>query len=80
MRDHADHPYQSYPYRYQSWHPLHRRRIFIFLYISGVQPLSIYNTENTMSESQPKSSASPWVILAVTSGAFAALNGVFAKL
>ncbi|KAJ5855614.1 uncharacterized protein N7529_009558 [Penicillium soppii] len=33
-----------------------------------------------MSESQPKSSASPWVILAVTSGAFAALNGVFAKL
>ncbi|CAG7941959.1 unnamed protein product [Penicillium salamii] len=26
------------------------------------------------------SSASPWVILAITSGTFAALNGVFAKL
>ncbi|KAJ5312825.1 Pyridoxamine 5'-phosphate oxidase [Penicillium antarcticum] len=28
----------------------------------------------------PKSSTSPWIILAITSGAFAALNGVFAKL
>ncbi|KAJ5607048.1 Pyridoxamine 5'-phosphate oxidase [Penicillium hordei] len=28
----------------------------------------------------PQSSTSPWIILAVTSGAFAALNGVFAKL
>ncbi|OQD86685.1 hypothetical protein PENANT_c007G06470 [Penicillium antarcticum] len=27
----------------------------------------------------PKSSTSPWIILAITSGAFAALNGVFAK-
>ncbi|CAI7618836.1 unnamed protein product [Penicillium bialowiezense] len=30
--------------------------------------------------SSPPSSASPWVVLAITSGAFAALNGVFAKL
>ncbi|KAJ5325731.1 Drug/metabolite transporter [Penicillium brevicompactum] len=28
----------------------------------------------------PPSSASPWVVLAITSGTFAALNGVFAKL
>ncbi|KOS37675.1 hypothetical protein ACN38_g11527 [Penicillium nordicum] len=28
----------------------------------------------------PHSSTSPWIILAITSGAFAALNGVFAKL
>ncbi|KAJ5457000.1 Pyridoxamine 5'-phosphate oxidase [Penicillium desertorum] len=28
----------------------------------------------------PQSSTSPWIILAITSGAFAALNGVFAKL
>ncbi|KAJ5177577.1 uncharacterized protein N7500_000276 [Penicillium coprophilum] len=31
------------------------------------------------SQSTP-SSTSPWIILAITSGAFAALNGVFAKL
>ncbi|KAJ5121316.1 Pyridoxamine 5'-phosphate oxidase [Penicillium bovifimosum] len=29
---------------------------------------------------KPQSSTSPWIILAITSGAFAALNGVFAKL
>jgi uncharacterized membrane protein len=28
----------------------------------------------------PKSSTSPWILLAITSGTFAALNGVFAKL
>ncbi|KAJ6184912.1 hypothetical protein N7519_006213 [Penicillium mononematosum] len=31
-------------------------------------------------QSIPQSSTSPWIILAITSGAFAALNGVFAKL
>jgi hypothetical protein len=34
----------------------------------------------TTPQSNPQSSTSPWIILAITSGAFAALNGVFAKL
>ncbi|CAI7669058.1 unnamed protein product [Penicillium pancosmium] len=32
------------------------------------------------STAAPKSSTSPWIVLALASGAFAALNGLFAKL
>ncbi|KAJ5442460.1 FMN-binding split barrel-related protein [Penicillium cf. griseofulvum] len=45
---------------------------------------TIYISTAAMSTSTPQStspsSTSPWIILAITSGAFAALNGVFAKL
>ncbi|KAJ5496458.1 FMN-binding split barrel-related protein [Penicillium fimorum] len=43
----------------------------------------IYSSISTAAMStstQSTSSTSPWIILAITSGAFAALNGVFAKL
>ena len=39
------------------------------------------NNDSMSSPAPPKqSSTSPWIILAITSGTFAALNGVFAKL
>ncbi|KAJ5653786.1 Pyridoxamine 5'-phosphate oxidase [Penicillium lividum] len=36
--------------------------------------------KSTMASPAPKASTSPWILLALASGAFAALNGLFAKL
>ena len=80
----------SLSYRYQSWHPLQpdvERHpslpdiLYIIYCIACITNPVYIQSRNKMSETQPKpSSTSPWVILAVTSGTFAALNGVFAKL
>ncbi|KAJ5355881.1 FMN-binding split barrel-related protein [Penicillium concentricum] len=49
--------------------------------LQRLSPIYNYISTAAMSTStQSTSSTSPWIILAITSGAFAALNGVFAKL
>ncbi|KAJ5697395.1 Pyridoxamine 5'-phosphate oxidase [Penicillium malachiteum] len=61
--------------------PTHLRNIQHFNPISAfiILILNIYKIKMA-STSIPKSSTSPWILLAVASGAFAALNGLFAKL
>jgi hypothetical protein len=61
----------------------------LLLQISAFIPLSdpslhsfiiVHEAFTMASQPAQKSTTSPWIVLAVASGAFAALNGVFAKL